>query len=41
MNPIEITITVIGVLGSLFGIYEGGKAVYNKCEKKPLNQLTN
>ena len=41
MNPIEITITVIGVLGSLFGIYEGGKAVYNKCKKEPLNQLMN
>lgn len=41
MNTFEIIITVIGVLGSLFGIFEGVKFFYNKYRKKPLNQLMN
>lgn len=41
MTSIEIAVTVIGTLGSLFGIFEGGKAIYNKCRKKPLAQLMN
>lgn len=41
MTSNEIAVTVIGTLGSLFGIFEGGKAIYNKCRKKPLAQLMN
>ena len=41
MTSIEIAVTVIGTLGSLLAIYEGGKAFYNKCRKKPLSQLMN
>lgn len=41
MTSIEIAVTVIGTSGSLFGIFEGGKAIYNKCRKKPLAQLMN
>lgn len=41
MTTIEIAVTVIGVAGSLFGIYEGSKAIYNKFRKKPLDRLMN
>lgn len=41
MKSIEIAVTVIGVAGSLFGIYEGVKAIYHKFRKKPLDQLMN
>lgn len=41
MTTIEIAVTIIGVAGSLFGIYEGVKAIYNKFRKKPLDRLMN
>lgn len=41
MTAIEIIITVIGVLGSLFGIFEGVNFFYNRYRKKPLKELMN
>lgn len=41
MTTIEIAVTIIGVAGSLFGIYEGVKAIYNRFRKKPLDRLMN
>lgn len=41
MSGLEIIITIIGVLGSVFGIYEFVKSCYNKYRKRALTELMN